>query len=109
MVLELERDRFLRREAEHLRREAEQLAQENEEKLSQTQSQLAELERDHHPDTDLPHQDSDEEGLDGETMFIQEGIDLEHTRLQAHCASPESGQLFQHTQQKPIHWQRTCC
>ena len=97
MVLELEKERVLRREAEHLRREAEQLAQENAEKLSQAQSQLAELKRDHHLDTDLPHQDSDEEGLDGETMSIQEAIDLEHTRLQAHCASPESGQPFQHT------------
>ena len=97
MVLELERERVLRREAEHLRREAEQLAQENAEKLSQAQSQLAELERDHHLDTDLPHQDSDEEGLDGETMFIQAAIDHEHARLQAHCAGPESGQRFQHT------------
>ena len=66
-------------------------------KLSQAQPQLAELERDHHLDTDLPQQDSDEEGLDGETMSIQEAIDLEHMRLQAHCASPESGQPFQHT------------
>ena len=87
----------MRKEAEHLRREAEQLAQENAEKLSQAQSQLAELERDHHLDTDLPHQDSDEDELDGETMSIQEAIDHEHARLQAHCAGPELGEQFQIT------------
>ena len=90
MALELERERLMRREAE-------QMAQENAEKLSQAQSQLAELLRDHHLDTDLPHQDSDEEELAGEIRFKQEAIDHEHARLQAHCAGPESGQRFQHT------------
>ena len=90
MALELERERLMRREAERM-------AQENAEKLSQAQSQLAELERDHHPDTDLPHSDADDEGLDGETMSIQEAIGLENAKLQAHRSSPEAGQEFQHT------------
>ena len=94
MALELEQERKLRKQEEQQRQEAEQLAQENAEKLSQAQSQLAELEREHHPDADLPSRDSDGDGVDGDTLSLQEAIDSEHDKFKAHRAGPDSGKQF---------------